>query len=80
MTTEAVRAANPRPGVWSLIGDSVAGAITCLLDRIRLLEQEVWVHACLPGGTEPEDVCRNCDAHQVCEPLGQSGSVFAGQQ
>lgn len=49
-----------------LMPDPVAGAITCLLDRIRLLEQAVGVHGCLPGGTEPEHECRECDAHQVC--------------
>jgi serine O-acetyltransferase len=54
-----------------LIPDPVAGAITCLLERIRMLEQEVGVHGCLPGGTEAEDECRQCDALQVCEPPNQ---------
>ena len=35
----------------------------------RLLEQAVGVHGCLPGGEEPEDECRECDAVQVCEPV-----------
>jgi serine O-acetyltransferase len=78
------RSSNPNPhGVdldHHLMPDPVAGAITCLLDRIRLLEQEVGVHGCLPGGTEPQDECRNCDAHQVCEPPDQFQAGLAGQQ
>jgi serine O-acetyltransferase len=78
------RSDNPSPhGVdldHHLMPDPVAGAITCLLDRIRLLEQEVGVHGCLPGGTEPRDECRNCDAHQVCEPPDQFAAGLAGQQ
>lgn len=52
-----------------LISDPVAEAITCLLDRIRLLEQAVGVHGCLPDGQSPEDECVDCDAKQVCEPV-----------
>ena len=52
-----------------LMPDPVAEAVSCLLDRIRLLEQQVGVHGCLPGGTAPEDECRECDALQVCEPV-----------
>lgn len=55
-----------------LIPDPVAGAISCLLDRIRLLEQRVGVHGCVPGGTEAEDECNHCDAKLVCEPPGTS--------
>lgn len=51
-----------------LIPDPVAGAISCLLERIRHLEQEIGIHGCLPGGTEPEDECGSCEAIQVCEP------------
>jgi serine O-acetyltransferase len=51
-----------------LIPDPVAGAISCLLDRIRLLEERVGTHGCIPGGTEAADECRRCDARQVCEP------------
>jgi serine O-acetyltransferase len=51
-----------------LIPDPVAGAINCLLDRIRLLEQAVGSHGCLPGGTQPEDECDDCEAVDVCEP------------
>jgi len=56
-----------------LIPDPVAGAIACLLERIRLLEQRVGVHGCLPGGDAPEDECRHCDARLVCEPAERSG-------
>jgi serine O-acetyltransferase len=58
-----------------LIPDPVAGAITCLLDRIRRLEQEAGIHGCLPGGSEPEDECRTCDARQVCEPTERAGAA-----
>lgn len=50
-----------------LIPDPVAGAINCLLDRIRLLEQAVGSHGCLPGGTHPEDECDDCEARDVCD-------------
>jgi serine O-acetyltransferase len=52
-----------------LIPDPVAGAIACLLERIRLLEERVETHGCIPGGTAVEDECRHCDAVQVCEPV-----------
>lgn len=52
-----------------LIPDPVAEAISCLLDRIRLLEEQVGIYGCLPGGEKPEDECRSCDAVQVCEPV-----------
>lgn len=52
-----------------LISDPVAEAITCLLDRIRLLEQAVGVHGCLADGQNAEDECDDCDAKQVCEPV-----------
>jgi len=71
------RSSDPNPhGIdldHHLIPDPVAGAITCLLERIRLLEQAVGVHGCLPGGTEPQDECTECDAQQVCEPPAQRG-------
>ena len=51
-----------------LIPDPVADAVSCLLERIRLLEQAVGVHGCLPGGVKPGDECNECDALQVCEP------------
>lgn len=50
-----------------LMPDPVAGAISCLLDRIRLLEQAVGVHGCLPDGTQAEDECIQCDARELCE-------------
>ena len=50
-----------------LIPDPVAGAISCLLDRIRLLEQQVGMGGCLPGGEQLDDECRDCDAKEVCE-------------
>jgi serine O-acetyltransferase len=51
-----------------LIPDPVADAIGCLLDRIRMLEQEIGIHGCIPGGSTPEDECNHCDAKLVCEP------------
>lgn len=51
-----------------LIPDPVAGAINCLLDRIRLLEQALGTHGCLPGGSGAEDECDDCVAREVCEP------------
>jgi serine O-acetyltransferase len=54
-----------------LMPDPVAGAIHCLLERIRLLERHVGIHGCLPGGDAPQDECRSCDAQQVCEPPDQ---------
>lgn len=50
-----------------LIPDPVAEAVHCLLERIRLLEQQVGVHGCLPDGSSAEDECDDCDARQVCE-------------
>jgi serine O-acetyltransferase len=50
-----------------LIPDPVAGAINCLLDRIRLLEQQVGMGGCLPGGAKLEDECEDCEAKDVCE-------------
>lgn len=50
-----------------LIPDPVAGAINCLLDRIRLLEQALGSHGCLPGGVSAEDECEDCVARDVCE-------------
>lgn len=52
-----------------LIPDPVAEAVSCLLERIRLLEQEVGIYGCIPGGQKVEDECRECDAVQVCEPV-----------
>lgn len=50
-----------------LMPDPVAEAVSCLLERIRILESQVGVYGCLPGGEKPEDECRECDAVQVCE-------------
>ncbi len=51
-----------------LIPDPVAEAVQCLLERIRLLEQHVGVHGCLPDGRSVDDECDDCDAKMVCEP------------
>ena len=40
-----------------LIPDPVAGAINCLLARIRLLEQELGKGGCLLAGAHPADGC-----------------------
>ncbi|MEW8339725.1 MAG: serine O-acetyltransferase [Candidatus Thiodiazotropha taylori] len=58
-----------------LIPDPVAEAINCLLERIRILEGEVGVYGCLPGGEKPEDECRRCDAKLVCEPVNPESVV-----
>ncbi|MEW8015075.1 MAG: serine O-acetyltransferase [Candidatus Sedimenticola endophacoides] len=63
-----------------LIPDPVAEAVSCLLERIRLLEQEVGVHGCLPGGEKPEDECKECDAVQVCEPLVVESPVVESKE
>ena len=52
-----------------LIPDPVAEAVSCLLERIRLLEEKVGTHGCIPGGETAEDECNQCDAVQVCEPV-----------
>ena len=50
-----------------LIPDPVAGAISCLLDRIRLLETELGKGGCIPGGEQLDDECYDCDAKDVCD-------------
>lgn len=52
-----------------LIPDPVAEAVSCLLERIRLLEDAVGIHGCLPDGRSVDDECDDCDAVQVCEPV-----------
>ncbi len=54
-----------------LIPDPVAGAIACLLERIRLLEQRAGTHGCIPGGTEQAHECRGCDARLIWEPIAR---------
>jgi serine O-acetyltransferase len=87
--TGAVPSVHARPGVWSRVGedmgdhlipDPVAAAIRCLLDRSRMLEQEVGGGGCLPGGTEQEHECRGCDAPQVCDPPDQARLRSAADQ
>lgn len=70
-----------------LIPDPVAGAIACLLDRIRLLEDRLGMHGCLPGGEAVEDECDDCEARQVCEtesprpvPAGTEAEYTQGVQ
>lgn len=55
-----------------LIPDPVAGAIQCLLDRIRFLEKEIGKGACAPDGESLEEECVDCEAKDVCESDGQS--------
>ncbi len=50
-----------------LIPDPVAGAISCLLDRICLLEEAIGTGGCLPGGAQLEDECVDCEARDVCD-------------
>lgn len=47
-----------------LIPDPVAGAIGCLLERIRVLEQALGTHGC---GPEIEEECDDCQAREICE-------------
>jgi serine O-acetyltransferase len=54
-----------------LIPDPVAGAIHCLLDRIRFLEKEIGKGACAPDGESLEEECTDCDAKEVCETDAQ---------
>jgi serine O-acetyltransferase len=51
-----------------LIPDPVAEAVSCLLDRIRLLEQQVALAGYQPVSEPVEEDCDHCDAQQVCEP------------
>lgn len=50
-----------------LIPDPVAGAIQCMLDRIRFLEKEIGKGACSPDGEDLEEECVDCEAKDVCE-------------
>jgi serine O-acetyltransferase len=50
-----------------LIPDPVAGAIQCLLDRIRQLEESVGKHGCLPEQEDEGEECNRCDARDLCE-------------
>lgn len=50
-----------------LIPDPVAGAIQCMLDRIRFLEKEIGGRACAPEGDSLDEECVECDAKEVCE-------------
>jgi serine O-acetyltransferase len=51
-----------------LIPDPVADAISCLLERIRLLEQEIASQHKLLSSQAPEIRCKQCDAQTLCEP------------
>lgn len=55
-----------------LIPDPVAGAISCLLDRIRTIESHIGSGGCMPGMEVDED-CVDCDAVDVCEAEPKSG-------
>ena len=48
-----------------LIPDPVASAITCLIDRIRVLEEALQVGREDADGAAP---CTHCDAEDMCEP------------
>jgi serine O-acetyltransferase len=58
-----------------LIPDPVADAVSCLLERISLLEQEVGIYKELPVGSAGEVDCIQCSAQRVCDPVSghQSG-------
>lgn len=50
-----------------LIPDPVAGAIQCLLDRIRLLEEATGTRGCLPEQEDDGAECNHCDARDLCD-------------
>lgn len=51
-----------------LIPDPVAGAIQCLLDRIRLLEENAGKRGCLHVPEEEDgEECNRCDARDLCD-------------
>ena len=50
-----------------LIPDPVAGAISCLLDRIRMLEQSLEKSAVFSASEILDEECHDCDAKEVCE-------------
>lgn len=51
-----------------LIPDPVAGAIQCLLDRIRMLEENAGKRGCLHVPEEETgDECNHCDARDLCD-------------
>ena len=50
-----------------LIPDPVAGAIQCLLDRIRLLEEATGTSGCLPEQEDDSAECHHCDARDLCD-------------
>ncbi len=51
-----------------LIPDPVAGAIQCLLDRIRLLEENAGKRGCLPEvDADDGEECSHCDARDLCD-------------
>lgn len=52
-----------------LMPDPVAEAVTCLLERIRVLEQQVGVRGHQRDDSPAEDDCRQCDAIEVCDPV-----------
>ncbi len=56
-----------------LIPDPVAGAISCLLDRIRTIESQVGAGGCVPG-MDPEEECVDCDAIDVCDSEPKTGT------
>ncbi|EIJ36524.1 serine O-acetyltransferase [Thiothrix nivea] len=51
-----------------LIPDPVAGAIQCLLDRIRLLEENAGKRGCLHVAEDDDgEECHHCDARDLCD-------------
>ena len=50
-----------------LIPDPVAGAIQCMLDRIRFLEKEIGNRACAPDAESLDEECLDCEAKDVCD-------------
>lgn len=55
-----------------LIPDPVAGAIGCLLDRIRLLEKELGKEMPDIFYSLPEEDCYDCDSRDVCDDPAES--------
>ncbi len=51
-----------------LIPDPVGRAISCLMDRITQLEQQLAVEGQATSSPEVAEDCRDCEAVDVCEP------------
>ena len=51
-----------------LIPDPVAEAVSCLLERIHVLERQAGIERVSSAEANGEG-CESCDGHPVCEPV-----------